>query len=269
MRQWNTYYNMELSTNQIFQQIRDGVLAYIDMINYLERVTDNFKLSKLKIIQSDFNVFYYPQLHEFEDNFTIQEIGKAIEEYTKSNTLVPIKKFPMWDKEGEKYYKDVVDVEQLLYPMEFYDCRQFEGLIDGLIEKYSEIKKKENVKKSFPNNHNSEDDTVGYSSFKDIFKVEDWKIYISAFQKTQPPILDKDWNFIGIPKKHKGVICAWIKDLQQIHGVIKLNINRKELAFVVNREIKGIELGEYGKTFDNKSYEYAHGFEQQLKEIIS
>lgn len=260
---------MELSTNQIFQQIRDGDLAYIDMLNYLERVTGYFKLSKLKIIQSDFNVFYYPQLYGFEDNFSIQEIGKAIEEYAKSNTPVPKKKFPMWNKEGEKYYKDVVDVEQLLYPMEFYDCRQFEGLIDCLIEKYSEIKKKENAKKSFPNNHNSENDKVGYSCFRDIFKVEDWEKYISAFQKTQPPILDKDWNFIGTPKKHKGVICAWIKDLQRVHGVIKLNLTRKELALVVNHEIKGIKLGEYGKTFDNKSYEYEHVFEQQLKEITS
>ena len=243
----------------------------LEMYNFLERVTDNFKLIKLRLIETDFSVYYHPLLDEFEDNFTQSDINEAIENLVKNGNPIPYKEFPDFSNKQLKY--KVLDVEQLLYPMEFYCCRQFYGLINKFIDKHPDnklnnlnaVKSQSEKDTSQKGNHKEK---VLYSAFKDIFKEADWRKYISAFEKTQPRLLDENWTFLGSERKHKGVVCAWLGELKK-QGKIDLNITRQELAKVVNNEIKNIIIGADGKSFDNQPYEYTHNFKQQLEEIIS
>jgi hypothetical protein len=109
-------------------------------------------------------------------------------------------------------------------------------------------------------------DKNDYSRFDNIFVAKDWHQYINVFTKTSPPLLNKEWQFIGKLKKHKGVLCSWIKHLQN-KGIIKMTVNRAQLSKVLNNEIKFLNLGVDGKTIDNYSNVYVNKFEQQLIEL--
>ncbi|EMR02527.1 hypothetical protein [Cesiribacter andamanensis] len=100
-------------------------------------------------------------------------------------------------------------------------------------------------------------------TFADIFTTEAWPKYINALAMVAPPVIDAGNNFIGSPRKHKGVICSWIKYLQS-KGIIRQSVNRSQLAGILNREIKGLNLGTDGKTFDNISEEYLTNYESRL-----
>lgn len=108
---------------------------------------------------------------------------------------------------------------------------------------------------------------IVYEKFAEIFVNENWDKYITAFENTVPVLLTKEREFVGQAKKHKGVICCWIKHLQT-KSIIKLNVNRSQLAKVLNNEIKGLNLGKDGKTFDNISNEYDNNFKLQLENLI-
>ena len=87
------------------------------------------------------------------------------------------------------------------------------------------------------------------------------------FEKTKPALLNSNWQFIGNPKKHKGVICSWIRDLQ-LQSVIKLNISRSELAQVLNNELQDLNLGKDGKTLHNLSAVYKKEFKGQIETLL-
>lgn len=100
-------------------------------------------------------------------------------------------------------------------------------------------------------------------SFREIFIVPDWKKYIEALYMVDNPIVDTTYKFIGQPKKHKGVVCSWIKELQA-KGKIDKKFSRQQLAAVLNHEILGLNLGEGGKTFDNVSLTYDNEYKSKL-----
>lgn len=104
--------------------------------------------------------------------------------------------------------------------------------------------------------------------FAEIFSVQDWKKYISALEQTSPPLLNHNWEFIGKPVKHKGVICSWIKHLQ-ISGMIKISFNRSQLAAILNKELKNFKMGKDGKTFDNISTPFDNDFKDQLIKLTN
>lgn len=100
-------------------------------------------------------------------------------------------------------------------------------------------------------------------SFQDIFILPDWKIYISALSQVTNPVISNQYEFIGKSQKHKGVICSWIKELQ-VKGIIRNQYNRQQLASILNREIKDLNLGKDGKTFDNVSLVYENQYRDSL-----
>lgn len=127
------------------------------------------------------------------------------------------------------------------------------------LQKFKESRKKNEKRK---NKHRP-----ALEGFKDIFAVEDFEKYISVFEKTTPALLNSKWEFIGKARKHKGVICSWISDLK-FKSIIKPGVRRSELAYVLNKEIKYLNLGIDGKTFDNVSSEYRDSFKDQIENII-
>jgi hypothetical protein len=103
-------------------------------------------------------------------------------------------------------------------------------------------------------------------SFDEIFAKDDWNKYVSALSTTTPPIISEEWAFIGNRKKHIGVVCSWFSHLQS-NGIIKQNISRSKLAYVLNSQLKNFNMGTDGKTFDNFSSEYDKKFKHQLLSI--
>lgn len=104
-------------------------------------------------------------------------------------------------------------------------------------------------------------------AFKDIFMVANYRKYIDVLTKTKPALLTEKWEFIGKPKKHKGVICAWIKHLQK-ESIINVTINRAQLSKIFNNELHNFNLGLDGKTFANDSYEYEKIFKNQIEDLL-
>lgn len=105
-------------------------------------------------------------------------------------------------------------------------------------------------------------------TFEDIFTEPDFHKYIAVFEKTKPALLNSNWHFIGKPRKHKGVICSWVREMQFL-SIIKANINRSQLANVLNNEIKYFNLGKDGKSINNTSLEYKNEFKNQIKDILN
>jgi len=103
-------------------------------------------------------------------------------------------------------------------------------------------------------------------TFADIFVNDDWSKYIDVLCEVEPILLKKSDNgkyvFVGNPKKHKGVICSWIKDLQD-KNIIHFE-SRQNLSLVLNAEIKNFNLGKDGKTFDNISSDYRKNYQNTL-----
>jgi hypothetical protein len=103
--------------------------------------------------------------------------------------------------------------------------------------------------------------------FSDIFASTDWNKYIEALKNSEPKLISEENEFIGKPKLHKGVICSYVKELQT-KNIIKFTVNRKQLSHVFNNEIKNLNLGSDGKTFDNISNAYEDNFKEQLMKLI-
>lgn len=100
-------------------------------------------------------------------------------------------------------------------------------------------------------------------TFNDIFTTKEWSVYIDALYKVEKPVIDKNYNYIGKVKKHKGVIASWIKHLQT-KGIIDIKYSRQELSRVLNNEINGLDIGLDGKTIDNLSKEYEDNYREKL-----
>lgn len=124
-----------------------------------------------------------------------------------------------------------------------------------------------NVKPSTKTPSKSSDETIKIKKelkeFADIFVNSDWRKFISALEKSDPKLINSNWEFIGKPRSHKGVICSWISYLQS-KGEINGKINRSELANVLNNEIKYLDIGKDGKTFTN----FSKLFDSDFKDIL-
>lgn len=104
-------------------------------------------------------------------------------------------------------------------------------------------------------------------SFQSIFSKPDWKPYINVLYQVHAPVINKEYEFIGRPQKHKGVVCSWIKYLQS-KNIIHKKYNRQELALVLNKEIKGLGLGKDGKTLDVVSATFENEYKPKLVSLI-
>lgn len=171
------------------------------------------------------------------------------------------------------YEKQIIDLQKKINPFKTDNKRKF--FIDKIIEDViqdsegstsdeflfefeSEVKPKLLELISAPKQ---------YNSFAEIFNGTDWKKYVNALCEIEPKLLkildNGKYKFIGNPNKDKGVICSWIKELQN-KGKINRNIKRQKLSLVLNTEIEGINIGKDGKTFDNMSGTYRKDYQNKL-----
>lgn len=274
------HYTSKLETNQIvndfFEKIKECELTQIEIFNIVENLT-NLELNKLEILYYDFGFFLTTEKDEKEANFTDTEISKAIQKLKEQNKPIPKKKIPNLIKTKTGFVElkqndNIIDLENLLFPYDFVCCYEFERFL------IKEIKKRKKgaddiytkAAKTATENTAQQKEQITIEApkgFKDIFTNSEWEIYINALHKVENPVIDKEYNYIGKARNDKGVICSWIKDLQN-KGIIKKKHNRQELAIVLNNEISGLNLGKDGKTFDNTSTVYDKKYKEKLQNLI-
>jgi len=191
------------------------------------------------------------EIHHLKENFKDEDLAEIF-------------------KYKRKYFEYRIETHKTFLSLQFF----FDELDEIANSIFDYFKKKEKgndeaeLVKSTLSNNNSKKAGTTISCFQDIFIDSDWKKYIEALSKTEPPIIDGKFKFIGKPRPHKGVVCSWIKHLQT-KGKITLNVNRSQLASVLNEELKDFNLGKDGKTFDNVSNEFDNKFKDQLIKLTN
>ena len=140
-----------INVQEFFERITDGNITQIEIVNTVEKLTDNFHLGKLQVLEEDFGLHFMMAKDDYESQFTEQDIIEAIDELQKAGKPIPYIKFPpLKTKNGiEKLPENVIDKEKLLYPYDFFTAYQFRNFLKA------EIKEREET----PTNSNQEDDS--------------------------------------------------------------------------------------------------------------
>jgi len=118
-----------------FNKIRHCEIAKIEIYNFVELLSDNFNRDKLMIILDDFEFYLFNEKEEFESELSHQDIINAINELNEKKKDIPyIKLIDIKDKNGKPLIEhpeksNIVDLEKLLFPYEFFCCYQFKNFL--------------------------------------------------------------------------------------------------------------------------------------------
>ena len=134
--------NGGLTVYNFFDLLISEELSSLDIDNYIQNLTDNFSLKKLKKLLHDIEFCFSLEKEERETEITSEEIEQAITELKKQGREVPITKHPpLKGKNGIVFSEghDSLNLEKLIYPYEYFSIYIAIGEIKHL------IKEKENV----------------------------------------------------------------------------------------------------------------------------
>lgn len=239
--------NRKQELEDFFNAIKNGNIEPDEYSSKIALITHNYKVAELITLQKDFDIY-------FQNEQRIREAG-------------------IIGREPYQFKNTDLDPDRNI----FNYCHIFMSLLKTLIARHSNTSKiiYESIlppQLHQPTENSKDKNKVGAIEnpleFGDIFVKDNWKTYIDALHKVENPVIDKEYNFIGLPRKDKGVICSWIKDLQT-KGFINKKYNRQQLVTVLNNEIKGLNLGKDGKTFDNSSTVYDTKYKENLIKLTN
>lgn len=122
-----------------FEKIREGELTELERFNLAERLTDNFNLEKLKLLEKDLGIYISMEADEMEGNFSMEDIAEEIKKLQDRGRPVPKITLPVIKKNGVQVDPDekpvqVLDKQALLFPYEFVWCYQFRKLLRTKIQ---------------------------------------------------------------------------------------------------------------------------------------
>ncbi|UOE52466.1 hypothetical protein MTO98_15425 [Mucilaginibacter sp. SMC90] len=129
---------------KFFKKIKDCSITQLEILNYVESLTE-MKLSKLKLLATDFNVYFYPRKEEEEAKYSLEDIDAAIKDLQQRQKQIPYKEIPDFDKATKDEHGTIIhpvptlkvlNIERLFFPFKFYCCYQFINLLESLIEKH-------------------------------------------------------------------------------------------------------------------------------------
>ena len=131
---------LEINVEDFFDNIRESDITQIEIYNTVEKLTDNFKIEKLKILQKDFDFYFFLAREEKDAEFDENDIKEAIDDLQKKGKEIPFRFSHAFSKDANgktvitpnanKY----IDKQKLLYPFDFFGCYQFEALLNRLIK---------------------------------------------------------------------------------------------------------------------------------------
>lgn len=114
-------------TLEFFNEVANGEVAFIDIDNYLSRITDNFKINKLELLKADLESYIYVLESKYysriprekviskiypyndypQDDPRVQKMNKKVfDEYIEKNIIVPIKMGSNLSEENEESRKE-------------------------------------------------------------------------------------------------------------------------------------------------------------------
>lgn len=150
------------NTNHFFKKVFNDSVSQIDQDNYVNAITDNHNLEKLKTLYSDLEVFVFFQNDMLESEIDSLQIKNKIEHYQKEGKEVPyathknieyeIAKRKKSSLEGIPETKQILDLEKMFYQLEMYTIRRLKHNIGSLIKetKKQELEKESNIKVTAP-----------------------------------------------------------------------------------------------------------------------
>lgn len=129
-----------INVQEFFERITDGNITQIEIVNTVEKLTDNFQVGKLKVFEKDFGLHFMMAKDKYEAQFTEQDIVEAIDELQKAGKPIPYIKFPpLKTKKGEERMpENVIDKEKLLYPYDFFIAYQLLNFLKAQIKEKKE-----------------------------------------------------------------------------------------------------------------------------------
>ena len=221
-----------LSTFEFFDLVMSGEYGQLDIQNYAQLKTDNYKHEKLILFIDDIEYCMFCEKEELIGSFTEDQIESAIENLINNNCEIPYIYFKELRKNGEIVIPEPksLDLETLLFPYHFLRIRK---LISDIKKKLihtdnlyidTPIKRKESVL-----NQTLKDDITksfewmlqqDFRKHKQILQDSDFQNLVnwvsSYFEKdfTIPEILDPIKK-VNTNKGH--IIYAFKKLFSEIH----------------------------------------------------
>ncbi|HMI01888.1 MAG TPA: zinc ribbon domain-containing protein [Pedobacter sp.] len=131
-------YKIENSMYDDFDRVRNGELTELERYNLAEKLTDNFKLEKLKLLHKDFDYYLFLEQEEMESRFSIEETYAEINRRKEKGLAIPMTQLPIIRKKGapidpDEKPKEVLNKEALLFPYEFFHCYEFRKMLNNKI----------------------------------------------------------------------------------------------------------------------------------------
>jgi hypothetical protein len=131
-----------ISVNDLFHQIRECSIPKIEIYNYVEELTDSFEAEKLKILLDDFEFYLFVEKEDMEGSFDNNDIIEGLNAFKKRGLAIPYQKSFDFTKDEngkpmiiEKEKSNVIDIEKLLFPTDFFCCYQFRNFLKKELDK--------------------------------------------------------------------------------------------------------------------------------------
>ncbi len=140
----------EVEENVINKQLND--IRFNDYSNYeytklLKELSNNYELDLLQSLLSDIEFYLFIEKEEKKSEYTTDDINNAVQRLKEKNLDIPYYKRTPFKKLTEKGKKDMekleskgfsfeptIDLENLLFPYEFYNIYRFIKLIKSKLE---------------------------------------------------------------------------------------------------------------------------------------
>lgn len=116
-----------------FENVRNGIYGEVDTIRELKAITDNYDHELLRCILQDLDLYLSLEKEEIESKITGEEIDIAIESFNEKGLEIPYKKPEGNGKLGIEI-KPSIDLENLLYPFEFFSLKLLGNKIANILE---------------------------------------------------------------------------------------------------------------------------------------
>jgi len=131
------------STSEFFEEVTEGHVNQLDIINYIESITDNHNVDKLNALSLDLDLHIFDLEGFLYNTLTKEEEENMIEEYKKSGKELPYTEVPnhkfLWKKsdgikdENQPKTIRILNKEEVFYPYELIHIKQLNDHIRELI----------------------------------------------------------------------------------------------------------------------------------------
>jgi len=110
---------MEMTVYSLLKLVRSEKLGKLDVDNYIQKLTDNYNIEKLKKLLIDTENYLTNEKEEKFSEFSDDEINSAREEIRKRKLAKLFKDKPYLINQGINVFVHKIDVELKLFPFEF------------------------------------------------------------------------------------------------------------------------------------------------------